>query len=151
MLILTWFLFNIEPNTWEHPFPPQIFELGLWIPGQTVYAQWPVLSGVSPQVLWSRQACSLLACLDSTFCFICNLFHWIIKGESPAESMNSNKHERVGSLLQGWPKSTHMLFKMDFLPFFYWLIVPWTTQKWARLLEDTTSAPFNHGDILLAV
>lgn len=105
----------------------------------------------SPQVLWSRQGRSLLACLDSTFCFICNLFHWIIKAESPAESMNSNKHDRVGSLLQGWPKSTDVLFKMDFLPFFHWWIVPWTTQKRARLLEDTTSAPFNHGDILVAV
>lgn len=75
-----------------------------------------MLSGVKPKgprqvlALWSWQACSLLARHDSTFCFIGNLFSWIIKDQLAAESMNSNKHEERFSFFQlvqqGCPEQT---------------------------------------------
>lgn len=77
----------------------------------------------SPQALWNWQAFSLLAHRESTFCFIGNLFIWIIKDQSLAESMNINRHKDRLSFLQpfkpGCPEQTvsEILFEIGFTAF----------------------------------
>lgn len=107
-----------------------------------------MLSGVKPPgsmqvlALWSWQACSLLARRDSTFCFIGNLFSWIIKGASRQQEAwiaISTKKELASfscqsPAAQSIPVS-EILFEMDCAAFLGWLILHGAIEQPTLLLN----------------